>query len=98
MENTDSVKIQIANRSYPLKVSKEQVAIIEKASVMVNERLKEYEIAFGVHDLQDLLAMCSLHMAAEQLGFQKNLHLQEEDINRELRTILELVKSFEKEE
>ncbi|MBL0097268.1 MAG: cell division protein ZapA [Bacteroidetes bacterium] len=82
MNKTDSIKIEIANRTYPLKVSADQVAIIEKAALVVNERLKEYEIAFGVRDLQDLLAMCALHMAAEQLGFQKNRELQEDEINK----------------
>jgi cell division protein ZapA (FtsZ GTPase activity inhibitor) len=95
VNKTDSIKIEIANRTYPLKVSADQVAIIEKAALVVNERLKEYEIAFGVRDLQDLLAMCALHMAAEQLGFQKNRELQEDEINKELRSITELIKAFE---
>lgn len=96
MNDTISVKIQIAGKTYPLKVSADQKTIIEQAAVMVNERLKEYEKAYGVRDIQDLLAMCALHISAEQLGFQKNQHLQEEDIHRELQALTELVKAFEK--
>lgn len=95
MNKTDSFTIVIANRSYPLKISADQVAIIQKAALVVNERLKEYEIAFGVRDMQDLLAMCALHMAAEQLGFQKNQELEEDEIKKELRSITELIKAFE---
>lgn len=95
VNKTNSIKIEIANRTYPLKVSEEQVPTIEQAALMVNERLKEYEIAFGVRDLQDLLAMCALHMAAEHLGFQKGHSLKEDEINMELQAITDMIKSFE---
>ncbi len=95
VNKTDSIKIQIAGRTYPLKVNADQVSTIEKAAGMVNDRLKEYEIAFGVKDLQDLFAMCALHMAAEQLGFQKDRDLVEEEINAELQHITDLIKSFD---
>lgn len=95
MSDTLSIKIQIAGRSYPLKVTAEQRVLLEKAASAVNERLKEYEKAYGVRDLQDLLAMCALHMSAEQLGFQKNQMLEEDKINKELQALTDLVKSFE---
>ncbi|MBL7923718.1 MAG: cell division protein ZapA [Bacteroidia bacterium] len=96
MSNT-SVKLQIANRTYPLKVDSAEQAVLEKAAEMVNLRLKEYEKAFGVRDVQDLMAMCSLHLAAEQLGYQKDKQSQEESINRELKNLCDLVKAFGKE-
>ena len=95
--NDTSVKLQIANRSYPLKGSAEELILLEKAAEMVNQRLKEYETAFGVRDLQDLLAMCSLHIAAEKLGYQKEMTTNEEEINRELDVLSDLIKSFGKE-
>ena len=97
MSNTISIKIQIAGRSYPLKVTPEQQGVIEKAAAIVNDRLKEYEKAYGVRDLQDLLAMCALHMSAEQLGFQKNQMLEEDKINKELQALSDLVKAFDKD-
>jgi cell division protein ZapA (FtsZ GTPase activity inhibitor) len=87
-----SVKIQIANRTYPLKGSAEELILLEKAAGMVNQRLKEYETAFGVRDLQDLLAMCALHMSAEKLGYQKEMSINEEEINRELDVLSDLIK------
>ncbi len=95
MDKTESVKIQIANRTYPLKVSTDEVAAIEKAAAMVNLRLKEYEKAFGVRDLQDLLAMCALHMSAEQLGLMRKQELNEDAINKELDNLEVLIKSFD---
>jgi cell division protein ZapA (FtsZ GTPase activity inhibitor) len=97
VSDTISVKIQIAGRAYPLKVTAEQQTVIEKAASIVNERLKEYEKAYGVRDIQDLLAMCALHLSAEQLGFQKNQTLEEDKINKELQALADLVKAFDKD-
>lgn len=96
VSNTLSIKIQIAGRSYPLKVTPEQQVVLEKAATAVNDRLKEYEKAYGVRDIQDLLSMCALHMAAEQMGFRKNQLLEEDKINKELQALADLVKAFDK--
>jgi len=95
--NDTSVKILIANRTYPLKGSADELLILQKAAEMVNQRLKEYETAYGVRDLQDLLSMCALHMAAEKLGYQNEHTLNEVEINRELDELSDLIKSFGKE-
>jgi len=55
-----SIKINIANRVYPLTVKSEEEEGIRKTAKMINERIKEYEQDYAVKDKQDLLAMCAL--------------------------------------
>ena len=66
-----SVKVSIANRSYPLRVSKEEEERVLWAAQSINQRMKEFEESFAVKDKQDLLAMCALQFASEAVGPEK---------------------------
>jgi cell division protein ZapA (FtsZ GTPase activity inhibitor) len=67
-----SVKVSIANRSYPLRVSKEEEEKVRVAAQSINQRMKEFEENFAVKDKQDLLAMCALQFASETMGPPKS--------------------------
>lgn len=60
-----SVKVAIANRSYPLRIQKEEEQDILNAAQQINKRMKEIEDNYAVKDKQDLLAMCALQMLTE---------------------------------
>lgn len=62
-----SIKIQVANRMYPLTVKSEQEEVMRKAARLINERMKLYEANYSVKDQQDLLAMCALEFAVKAL-------------------------------
>lgn len=62
-----SIKINIADRVYPLKINMEEEEIIRKAAKLINERIKEYQENYAVRDKQDLLSMCVLHYATSTL-------------------------------
>ena len=55
-----SIKINIANRVYPMTVKSEEEEGIRKTARMINDRMKSYEQDYAVKDKQDLLAMCAL--------------------------------------
>jgi cell division protein ZapA (FtsZ GTPase activity inhibitor) len=97
VSETISIKVQIGNRTYPLKISGDQEMVLQKAAQVVNSRLKEYETTFKIKDPQDLLAMCALQIAAEQLGAGKQVEHNEADIKKELNTLAELVSLFNTE-
>ncbi|MEO5571154.1 MAG: cell division protein ZapA [Bacteroidia bacterium] len=65
MEDKLSIKVTIANRHYPLRISRAEEEGIRKSSKLINERIKEYEQSYAVTDPQDLLAMCALQFANE---------------------------------
>lgn len=67
-----SVKVSIANRTYPLRITSEEHDKVLKAAEMINRRIREFEEAFAVKDKQDLLAMAALHFANEAMGQNKS--------------------------
>lgn len=71
MSELNSVKVSIGNRSYPLRVSKEEEEKVMQAAQAINKRLKEFEDSYAVKDKQDLLAMCALQFATEAMGHHK---------------------------
>ena len=60
-----SIKVNIANRIYPLKINREEEESIRLAAKSINDILKDYEENYAVRDKQDLLAMCALKFATE---------------------------------
>jgi len=66
-----SVKVSIANRNYPLRITKDEEEKVIQAAQSVNKCVKEFEDNYAVKDKQDLLAMCSLQFASEAMGHHK---------------------------
>jgi cell division protein ZapA len=67
-----SIKINIADRVYPLKINSEDEENVRKAAKLVNDRIKEFQENYAVRDKQDLLSMCILQIATEHLNLDKN--------------------------
>ena len=65
--NELSIKIKIADRDYPMRVSPEEEERLRVAGKFLNERLKLFKEQFGITDKQDLLAMVALETAADRL-------------------------------
>ncbi len=62
-----SVKINIAGRSYPIKVDSTEEAFVHEASELINKRVASLEKGFVVKDKQDLLALTALQFATQYL-------------------------------
>ncbi len=45
-----SIKINIADRVYPLKVNMEEEEVIRRAAKIINDRIKEYQDNYAVRD------------------------------------------------
>ncbi len=67
------IKVNIANRSYPLKINREDEAVVHKAAQLISDKIREYETNFAVTDKQDLLAMSVMHFVTELVHQEKNL-------------------------
>ena len=66
-----SIKINIADRVYPLRVNMEEEEMIMRAAKIINDRIKEFQDNYAVRDKQDLLSMCVLHYATATLKADK---------------------------
>jgi cell division protein ZapA (FtsZ GTPase activity inhibitor) len=59
------IKVNVANRQYPLKINREDEEAVRKAAQLISDKIKEYQNNFAVTDMQDLLAMCAMHFVTE---------------------------------
>src|SRR3978361_648801 len=75
-----SIKINIADKVYPLKVNMEEEEIIRRAAKLINDRIKEYQENYAVRDKQDLLSMCVLHYATSTLKAEKKVAVEDTDV------------------
>lgn len=94
MSKTVSIQVQIANKSYPLKVKEDQVEVLQEAAKKVAEQLKTYQTSFNLKEPQDILAMCALQQAAELLTASSNRDKKELELANELTKLSEMVSAF----
>ena len=74
-----SLKIEIANKEYPLKVTKEDAVIIEKAASLIKGKIAEFDKTYTVPDKKDVLAMVFLQTVSE---YMKQDQKKDEEISR----------------
>jgi len=65
MEDKLSIKINIADRFYPLKIKREDEEKIRKAAKIINDKIGAYKQHFRDKDAYDFLAMTALQLATE---------------------------------
>lgn len=86
-----SIKVNIANRVYPMKVKLSEEEAIRKAVNLINDRVKEYEQSYAVKDKQDLLAMCALQFATQTLNFEGKSLVDDQQFAARLAGLEELI-------
>jgi len=94
VSKTVSIQVQIANKSYPLKVKEDQVEVIQQAALKVSEQLKTYQSAFNLKEPQDVLAMCALQQAADLISASIARDKNDSEIANELSKLSEMVNAF----
>lgn len=62
-----SIKIKIADREYPMRVTPSDEQRLRLAGKLVNDKLKKYREQFRIDDKQDLLAMVAFDCLVEML-------------------------------
>ncbi len=91
MDDKLSIRVNVADRYYPLKVERENEEKIRKAARMINEKVLQYKQRYTDKDVQDFLAMASLQYVIK-------LNEEEEKLNddRFSDSVKELIDKIEK--
>ena len=89
-----SVKVSIANRNYPLRLTAEEQDKVLRAAENINRRIKELEDSYAVKDKQDLLAMCALQFASEAVGAKKNTGDSDKEILESINSLDSFVERY----
>ncbi|MEE2930934.1 MAG: cell division protein ZapA [Bacteroidota bacterium] len=82
-----SIKINIANRIYPMKIERSSEEYIRNAVKKIEERLNFYEDNYAIKDKQDLLAMCLIEYASQVESNNSGKVIEDDGISELLENI-----------
>jgi cell division protein ZapA (FtsZ GTPase activity inhibitor) len=89
-----SIKINIADRVYPLRINMEEEEIVRRAAKLINDRIKEFQDNYAVRDKQDLLSMCVLHYATATLKAEKQGMNEDTEVAEKVYQLDQLLTNF----
>jgi cell division protein ZapA (FtsZ GTPase activity inhibitor) len=64
---SNTIKVHISGREYPVNVTPDTEANMQKAVSLINEQVSNYSSTYAIKDPRDLLAMCALQLAFQQI-------------------------------
>lgn len=71
MDEKLSIRVNIADRYYPLKISREEEERIRKAARLINERVLQYKQRYADKDNLDFLAMTALQLVTRMVELEE---------------------------
>ncbi len=63
-----SIKVNILNRPFPLLVGADEEEAVRAAARLINDKVKAYKERFSVKDDLDLVIMCCLELATDNIN------------------------------
>ena len=93
MDDKLSIKVNVADRYYPLKIERRDVEKIRKAARLINEKVLQYKQRYLDKDVQDFLAMAALQYVTRIIEMEDKtdispLEQKLQDLNEELEEYL----------
>jgi cell division protein ZapA (FtsZ GTPase activity inhibitor) len=71
MDEQLSIKVQIAERFYPLKIKQKDEEKIRKAAKLINDKILQYKQKYTDKDAQDFMAMAALQFVINLLDCEQ---------------------------
>ncbi|WP_075590770.1 cell division protein ZapA [Labilibacter marinus] len=71
MDDMLSIRVNVADRFYPLKIKRVDEERIRKAAKMINDKVLQYKQHYSDKDLQDFLGMASLQFVIKLLELEE---------------------------
>ena len=90
MDEKLSIRVNVADRYYPLKIDRRDEEKIRRAAKMINEKVLKYKQRYSDKDVQDFLAMAALQYVIKviECDTKQDVAPFVENI-KELNTVLE---------
>jgi cell division protein ZapA (FtsZ GTPase activity inhibitor) len=85
MDEKLSIRVNIADRFYPLKIDRLEEENIRKATKLINERVLQYKQKYADKDVVDFLAMTALQLVTRLVELE-----QKQDVEPVFESIKEL--------
>jgi len=90
MSDKIKIKLNVADRVYPLTISPDQEASLRASAKKIEMMTKQLENNYAVRDKQDVLAMCALQYAA-QLENQLENKKMESEPSKKVNELIEII-------
>ena len=71
MDDKLSIKVNIAERYYPLKIVSTDEEKIRRAARLINEKVLQYKQKYTDKDAQDFIAMAALQFVIQNIDIEK---------------------------
>jgi len=93
MDDKLSIKVNVADRYYPLKIERRDEEKIRKAARLINEKVLQYKQRYLDKDVQDFLAMAALQYVTRIIEMEDKtdispLEQRLQELNEELEEYL----------
>jgi cell division protein ZapA len=93
MDDKLSIKVNVADRYYPLKIERKDEEKIRKAARLINEKVLQYKQRYLDKDVQDFLAMAALQFVTRVIEMEDRIDVtpleqQLQELNEELEAYL----------
>lgn len=92
MEDKLSIRVNVADRYYPLKIDRSDEEKIRKAAKMINDKVIQYKQRYTDKDLQDFLAMAALQFVIKLLESENKFEVA--PVVEELRDLDEWLEDY----
>lgn len=94
MSDSVSIKVNIAGKEYPLKISSLEEQDVKAVELEINDKLKLLQSNYGVKDKQDLLAMFLLQYMMANKKSDTKLEGESESLYNKLKDLEECVSDY----
>jgi cell division protein ZapA (FtsZ GTPase activity inhibitor) len=93
MDDKLSIKVNVADRYYPLKIERKDEEKIRKAARLINEKVMQYKQRYLDKDVQDFLAMAALQFVTRVIEMEDKFDVlpieqKLQELNEELEEFL----------
>jgi cell division protein ZapA (FtsZ GTPase activity inhibitor) len=94
MDEEFSINVTIADRRYPMRISRSEEEKIRKAAKIINERILQYQQRYSGKDNQDCLAMSALQFVIQIMDVMDQSDTDQtmkqiEEVNKQLKVYLD---------
>jgi cell division protein ZapA (FtsZ GTPase activity inhibitor) len=75
MDEKLSIKVNLAERYYPLKIDRDDEEKIRRAARLINEKVLQYKQKYADKDTQDFLAMAALQFVIKVMETENQMDM-----------------------
>jgi cell division protein ZapA (FtsZ GTPase activity inhibitor) len=92
MDDKLSIKVNVADRYYPLKIERRDEEKIRKAARLINEKVLQYKQRYVDKDAQDFMAMAALQFVTRIIEMEEKL--DDSDLGKQLQNLDEELEEY----